>query len=174
MGEDTRQTGLTIGETARRLRISPEGVRKRIKRGQLKAYKVDNRWLVVLDGHDNPLDMPDKPVEDQSGTGWLAYQQLIDHLQGEVAYLRSQLNEQLSVKDAQICRLLEDIESWREQVRYKELQIAQLQDRLIQLPSVEEPEPTEQGSEETEPPAAQAADGGNALSRFWSWFVGGG
>ena len=173
MGEDIRQTGLTIGETARRLRISPEGVRKRIKRGQLKAYKVDNRWLVVLDGYDNPLDLPDKPVEDQSGTGWLAYQQLIDHLQGEVAYLRSQLNEQLSVKDAQIGKLLEDIKSWREQVRYKELQIAQLQDRMIQLLPTEEPEPTEQKSDQAVPAAAQAAGSENVLSRFWRWFVGG-
>ena len=75
------------------------------------------------------------------------------------------------MKDQQIQKLYEDIESWREQVRYKELQIAQLQDRMIPLPSPEEPEPTEQGSEEPEPPAAQAASG-NVLQRFWSWFVG--
>jgi hypothetical protein len=63
--------------------------------------------------------------------------------------------------------------SWREQVRYKELQIAQLQDRMIQLPSPEEPEPTEQGSEGPEPAAAQAGESGNVVSRFWRWFVGG-
>jgi excisionase family DNA binding protein len=172
MGEDTRQTGLTIGEAARLLRISPEGVRKRIKRGQLKAYKVDNRWLVVLDGHDKPPNVPDKPVEDQSGTGWIIHQQLIAHLQDEVAYLRSQLNEQLSVKDAQIGKLLDDIEFWREQVRYKELQIAQLHDRVIELPSPEEPEPDEQ-EPEPQPAAAPAAESGNVLSRFWRWVVGG-
>jgi hypothetical protein len=48
------------------------------------------------------------------------------------------------MKDQQIQKLYEDIESWREQMRYKELQIAQLQDRMIPLPSPEEPEPTEQ------------------------------
>ena len=90
--------------------------------------------------------------------------------------LRSQLqakDQQLTAKDMQIAKLYEDIESWREQVRYKELQIAQLQDRMIQLPSPEEPEPTEQGSEVPEPAAAQAGESGNVVSRFWRWFVGG-
>jgi hypothetical protein len=80
------------------------------------------------------------------------------------------LRQQLAVKDQQIHKLYEDIESWREQVRYKELQIAQLQDRMIQLPS-EEPEPTEQESEQAEPAAAQEVSG-NVLSRFWHWFIG--
>jgi hypothetical protein len=84
-----------------------------------------------------------------------------------------QLAVQLGVKDQQIQKLYEDIESWREQVRYKELQIAQLQDRIIPLPSPEEPEPPEQGSEIAEPPVGQAGENGNAISRFWRWFVGG-
>jgi hypothetical protein len=60
----------------------------------------------------------------------------------------------------------------REQVCYKELQVAQLQDRMIQLPSTEKPKPTDQGSEEPEPPVGQAAESGNAISRFWHWFIG--
>jgi hypothetical protein len=55
------------------------------------------------------------------------------------------------VKDQQIQKLYEDIESWREQVRYKELQLARLQDRVIELPSPEEAEPTEQKPELSQP-----------------------
>jgi hypothetical protein len=73
----------------------------------------------------------------------------------------------------EIGKLNVDIEAWREQVRYKELQIAQLQDRMIQVPSPEEPQPTEQEPELSQPAAAQAAESGNVLRRFWRWFVGG-
>jgi hypothetical protein len=76
------------------------------------------------------------------------------------------------VKDQQIQKLYEDIESWREQVRYKELQIAQLQDRMIQLPSPEEPEQAEQESEVPERAVLQTAASGNVVSRFWHWFIG--
>jgi hypothetical protein len=61
-----------------------------------------------------------------------------------------------------------------EHANEKELQIAQLQDRLIQLPSPEKAEPTEQGSEVPESAAAQAGESGHILSRFWRWFVDGG
>jgi hypothetical protein len=57
-------------------------------------------------------------------------------------------------------------------VRYKELQLGKVQDHMISLSPAMEAEPTEQGSEEPEPAAAQAPDGGNVLSRFWHWFVG--
>jgi hypothetical protein len=60
------------------------------------------------------------------------------------------LKGQLVVKDEQLACLLTDVEFWREQVRYKELQVAQLQDRMIQLPSRKEPESIEQESERVE------------------------
>jgi hypothetical protein len=60
------------------------------------------------------------------------------------------LKGQLVVKDGQLANPLTDVESWREQVRYKELQVAQLQDRMIPLPFRKESESTEQGSERGE------------------------
>jgi hypothetical protein len=81
-------------------------------------------------------------------------------------------DHQLSEKDEQVRALLADLEGWREQVRYKELQVAQLHDRVIELPSPEEPEPDEQ-EPEPQPAAAPAAESGNVLSRFWRWVVGG-
>jgi ribosome assembly protein YihI (activator of Der GTPase) len=105
---------------------------------------------------------------------------LIQELRSEVEFLRSQLQEQLAAKDRQIAekdqqleRLLTDIEGWREQVRYKELQLAQAQERVIELPFPEEHQPTEQEAELSRPDTVQAPASGNALQRFWRWFVGG-
>jgi hypothetical protein len=76
------------------------------------------------------------------------------------------------MKDQQIQKLYEDIESWREQARYKDLLLARLEDRLIQLPSPKESEPMEQGNEQSGSVAAQPQASGNVLSRFWHWFIG--
>jgi excisionase family DNA binding protein len=47
---DTHNGSVPIAEAARRLGVSSEVVRKRIRRGTLKAYKDEGRWRVVL-GH---------------------------------------------------------------------------------------------------------------------------
>ena len=36
----------TTAEVAEKLRITPDGVTKRIKRGQLPAVRVGRRWLI--------------------------------------------------------------------------------------------------------------------------------
>jgi hypothetical protein len=82
------------------------------------------------------------------------------------------LRTQLAVKDQQISELRDDINVWREQARYKDLLLARLEDRLIQLPSPQEQQPTEQASEPEERAAAPRQASGNALSRFWHWFIG--
>jgi hypothetical protein len=172
---DNGSDKLTIAEAAEKLGISQDALRKRIRRGLVQAIKVDKKWFVVLDnGVQDGVDRS-KPKN-------IDTERLIVRFESEVQFLRTQLSvkdEQLAGKDGQINKLHEeldrlttDIEAWREQVRYKELQIAQLQDRMIQLPSPEEPELTEQGSEVREPAAAQEVSG-NVLSQFWRWFVGG-
>ena len=174
---------ITIAEAAKRLGITEDAVRKRIKKGALQGRRENNKLMVVLESLQN--DAKSSQVEDGL---------LLRTFQEEVALLCSQLSvkdqqlaakdqqlvekdqhlrQQLAVKDQQIQKLYEDIESWREQVRYKELQIAQLQDRMIQLPPTEEPEPTEQGSAVQERAVPQTAASGNVVSRFWRWFVGG-
>ncbi len=40
--------GIPIGDAATILRLSVDAVRKRIKRGTLRAYKQDERWYIVL------------------------------------------------------------------------------------------------------------------------------
>ncbi len=53
-----------ISEAAKRLGISVEGVRKRIKRGQLRAYKQDGEtWRIVLPSDLGPLSaQPSGPM----------------------------------------------------------------------------------------------------------------
>ena len=158
-----QQEAVSIAQAAKLLGLTEDGIRKRVRKGELRGEKIDNKWHVYVEIGKNEQE----PVLACSKTATREQQDSIEsflaHLQAEIEFLRAQIQE----KD-------QDIQAWQEQARYKDLVIAQLQDRVIQLPSPEEPEPTEQGSELPEPAAAQAADGGNALSRFWHWFVGGG
>ena len=161
-----------IREAAKVLGLTEDAIRKRIQRGEMQAEKVGKRWLVVLDRSKVPSQNGVNHVDGASNL-------LLGHvqdLQGQLRFLQDQLtakDHQLSEKDKQLRALMADLEGWQEQVRYKELQIAQLQDRMIPLPPGEEPEPAEQGSEVREPATAQAAGSENVLSRFWRWFVGG-
>jgi excisionase family DNA binding protein len=181
-GVDEKGTPISITEAADRLGISEDGVRKRIKKGQLRGIKSGKSWQVFLE----PLES----IQNGSGTSGTSLSPsrnrqsdtdlLIQELRSEVEFLRSQLQEQLAAKDRQIAEkdqqlecLLTDIEGWREQVRYKELQLAQAQERVIELPFPEEHQPTEQEAELSRPDTVQAPASGNALQRFWRWFVGG-
>ncbi len=137
---DEPQKSVSIAEAARILNLSEDGVRKRIKRGVLHATKVTGVWQVVVDAS--------RSEKTDSGSVQNSSGRLVDHLQNEVEFLRTQL----AVKDQQISELRDDIYVWREQARYKDLLLARLEDRLIQLPSPAEPEPPEQ-----EPELSQAA-----------------
>src|ERR671933_170869 len=139
---DESQKPVSIAEAARILNLSEDGVRKRIKRGVLHATKVNGVWQVVVD--------PSRSEKTDSGSVQNGSGRLVDHLQNEVEFLRTQL----AVKDQQISELRDDINVWREQARYKDLLLARLEDRLIQLPSPQEQQPTEQASEPAERAAA--------------------
>lgn len=47
-GQDGDQAGVPIGVAAAALRLSVDAVRKRVRRGTLAAYKVEDEWRVVL------------------------------------------------------------------------------------------------------------------------------
>jgi excisionase family DNA binding protein len=140
---------LTLSEAANLLGVSDDAVRKRLKAGSIKGKKVGKRWLIDPESIRKPSgNTPDtKDV-------------LIGQLQEHIRFLQ----EQVTVKDEQLSRLLTDLEGWREQVRYKELQLAQVQERVIELP---QPEAEEAELREPEPDANR-----NPLVRFWHWFIG--
>jgi excisionase family DNA binding protein len=161
----------SIAEAARYLGLTEDAVRKRIKRGELQARKQGKAWQVFLEPSQNGQNGIQNAIQNESKTNQNEQERLIAHLQEEISFLKSQLEsekshlwEQVAKKDEQIRELLADIASWREQVRYKELQLAQAQERVIELP---QPEAEEEESGEPEPDTNR-----NPLVRFWHWFAG--
>jgi hypothetical protein len=94
---DSTHDRVDIAAAATRLGITPDGVRKRIKRGQLGAYQVDGRTYVVLDGqtdrHDNPNghDSTRHDSRQDNATATEPDRQLLARLEDEVRFLRGEL-----------------------------------------------------------------------------------
>lgn len=89
-----RDTGLPIAEAAARLGISPAALRKRIKRGSVRAYKVDGKWYAILPGGvDADRDAGstrDRPAADP---------EIVAELRRQIAYLEQALaREQANVQ----------------------------------------------------------------------------
>ena len=77
---------MSVSEAADALGISEDAVRSRIKRGTLTSVRGGGRVFVILGGQrsrDQPSDRPiDRPDESNA---------LTSQMQGEIAYLRGQL-----------------------------------------------------------------------------------
>jgi len=105
---------LDIDQTARQLGITPDGVRKRIVRGSLKATKVGSRWDIVLDtGQDKTGQRPGQQDRDTPlrGGGDQSSRQdpLITALQEQIAGLQEQLrvmNQALTSRDKENLELV--------------------------------------------------------------------
>jgi hypothetical protein len=117
---------LEIGEAARILGISTEAVRKRIKRGSLKARKNgDGQWLVILDESrltgDHRDDGGDAVRPDAAGVAASlnlvrssaaiegALRDEVDVLRDEIAFLRDEVSrlETIIVSLTQNIKMLE-------------------------------------------------------------------
>jgi hypothetical protein len=139
---DTTQPTVGISEAAKQLGITVEAVRQRIRRKRLQAYKDPSGvWRIVLPADQStPSDVQDRvgpaggPADGANG-----HDRLIDHLQGEVAFLRDEMARQR--------------EQWGEESRRKDVIIHEMSSQLKALPekiveqqqaaAVEpEPEPT--------------------------------
>jgi hypothetical protein len=87
-----RPPTVTVSEAAAVLGISPDAVRGRLQRGTLAGQKIAGAWHVQLPppveatGHQQAIDGP--PTGHQQDA-------LGVHLEGEVAYLREQLDRAL-------------------------------------------------------------------------------
>ena len=104
--QDATGHGLSVGDAARQLGVTPDAVRAKLHRGTLLGSKVDGTWRVFL---DPPAIAPDQLLEERTvdrqaapgtptvtdGTRQPADRQptadLLDHLRGEITYLRGQL-----------------------------------------------------------------------------------
>jgi excisionase family DNA binding protein len=72
MSTDREATDLTINQAARRLGVSENAVRQRIKRGTLAAAKVDGLWRITL--AEQPTDYQVNRPLDQEGDRRTNYQ----------------------------------------------------------------------------------------------------
>lgn len=90
MSNDDR--GLPVGEAASLLGISAPALRKRIKRGSVRAYKVDGEWRVIVQS-------PTQTGRDAGDPGTVtigeavAQAARIQHLEEEVSFLRGLVAE---------------------------------------------------------------------------------
>ena len=78
-----------VQEAARRLGVTPDAIRARLRRGSLEGGKDGDAWYVIL-----PAEDPDDTRQDTDTTataGGETIDPLVEQLRGEVAYLRSEL-----------------------------------------------------------------------------------
>ena len=85
-------TPVDVGQAARALGISVPAVRKRIRRGSLRAYKVDGVWRVVLPAGGVAGGEPERDVGSLSGEP-AGQDALIEQLRSENAFLRGLVAE---------------------------------------------------------------------------------
>jgi hypothetical protein len=141
---DTTQPTIGIADAAKQLGISVEAVRQRIRRKRLQAYKDSSGvWQIVLPGDESPPRAVQHSVGPAVGSadGPNGHDRLIDHLQGEVAFLRDEMARQR--------------EQWAEESRRKDVIIHELSSQLKALPekivehqqaAAAEPEPEDDGT----------------------------
>jgi hypothetical protein len=99
----SHDTTVDVATAAQLLDISEEAVRARIRRGKLRAEKVGAVWRVHLPNGEpvnttNRSPQPSRDTTSRHATEHTTEQntessELVDHLRGEVTYLRERLEE---------------------------------------------------------------------------------
>ena len=70
-----------IGEAARRLGITTDGVRKRLKRGQLRGGKTeDGRWFVLFEAESSPVLDTESDLDNEPAPSSMIVDRLLDKL----------------------------------------------------------------------------------------------
>ena len=150
--------GVPISEAARRLGTSVPAIRMRIRRGTLYAYKRDGCWYVELDDQkatraaeqDAGAQQPARPPA-QNRSPFTARlsgdhqghhrDELVDQLRSENEFLRGQLatrereaSEQAAFLRGQLHEKDQQIAAWIDEAKRKDMLIAHLQERIVELP----------------------------------------
>jgi hypothetical protein len=104
-----RRLTVTVSEAAAALGISPDAVRGRLQRGSLEGEKIKGTWHITLPTPSVPTG--DQQATDGASTGHrqaidgspTGHQrdELVTHLEGEVTYLREQLDRALRQLEAE-------------------------------------------------------------------------
>ena len=139
---------LPISDAAEKLGLSLDVARKQVQRGQLPAEKVGNRWYVLMDQIEakssetiaDPSQTDAPRVSDRVPAG------LRLERDGEIAALR----EFLDSKERDVEFLRSELTARTEELRRKDIIIADLTHRLPQLSAItQEEEPTERTPEQS-------------------------
>ena len=123
VAQDAARDGIDVASAASLLGISPQAVRKRVRRGSLTAHKVDGEWRIVLPASYATAPDAARPAAqaavlsvaqdagsatvqaavldtgrpDGEAAAYPAYRELIDQLKVENAFLRGQVEQQAAI-----------------------------------------------------------------------------
>jgi hypothetical protein len=98
---DRRQTAMTVADAAQALGLTSDAIRARIRRGTMSGFKADDdTWRVIVDQpvDATPTDAGQTDGTTPTGRGQTATDlptdadlRLIEHMQEEIMYLRTEL-----------------------------------------------------------------------------------
>ncbi len=98
---DRRLTAMTVAEAAQALGLTSDAIRAKIRRGTMSGFKADDdTWRVLVDqpGDATPTDQGQTPDTTSADPGQTttdpptdAHLQLIEHMEQEIGYLRTEL-----------------------------------------------------------------------------------
>jgi len=98
---DRRQTAMTVADAAQALGLTSDAIRAKIRRGTMSGFKADDdTWRVIVDQPGDTTATDSRQTDDtttvsqgQTGTDppTDAHLPLIEHMQQEIAYLRTEL-----------------------------------------------------------------------------------
>jgi excisionase family DNA binding protein len=176
MSADQEGRGVTITEAARRLGVSENAIRQRIKRGTVAAWKVDGVWRVMLaEGSNSPdqqTDHQDDQEADRQGRPSGDYEPVMTsavslaaraQLSAIVEEMLAPLVAQHEARTADLARQIGRLEAERDA----------LWSRLEQMEAEQDvAEITNKGPGATETPDSAEAAGASLWSRFRRWYRG--
>ena len=93
----SRDTTITVTEAAQRLQVTEDAVRKRLQRGTLQGVKTGGTWDVIKTEELKDVTPTGTATTHDTVSGRLGNvpvatdSALVQHLQGEIAYLRAEL-----------------------------------------------------------------------------------
>lgn len=159
MTQQQTQQRMTVHDAARKLGISEDAVRMRVKRSTLEADREDGRLYVLLDP-DPTLD----PTADQNGSSAAKLEraltaELLEELRSRVSYLEGVI----STRD--------------EEIRRRDVIISHLTQRIPAIEAAESPEspvPSEPPTEAGEAPREEGAQEAREPRSWWRLLFGAG
>jgi len=174
----TMQQGTPLVEAAEIFGVTADSLRKRARRGTVKAYKQGDEWYVIV---PNGTDRPQANGQATSQATARASQATREPLEEVVAVVITTLREQLQIKDRQIAEKDMQLSERDRQLAAREREVSELHvllqttQRLIPSVTTEMIEsPVSQGKSTPEPvqPDFEASLGKQEVSWWRRIFLG--